>query len=714
MTITRTAVAVIACALLDAAFLPAADSPEPIDRQRVVTRHNVELVQADSRSSLQVGNGDFAVGCDVTGLQTFYGNTLSNWGWHEEPLPVGVPSPERKRTEFTTHGRKRYYLAPHNEPELVRWLYDNPHRANLGRLRFVTGSAGDRPLKQTELTNIRQKLDLWNGLLVSEFDWNGRPVRVETVCHATQDVVAVSVVSPWLATGELSVVLDFPYPISTGDEWGRPAGHVTRVTRTGPQRADFAREADAWQYHAALVWSEGSLLGEPDAHSSPTPQTTPPHTFRLQASGRDSLTFVCGYSTQPLPSTLPSFTETKQSSAQMWEDYWRSGAAIDLSGSTDMRWRELERRVVLSQYLMRVNSTGSMPPPEIGLFGFDAWRSKFHLEMTAWHGVHFMLWNRPDCVKGWVRWFQDVGLPAAKREAAAEGWKGAKWLKTPDPFGRWESWDHGPNRVTQNAHPLFWAELFYRADPSRETLETWKDIVFETAAMMADFVAWDETTGRYILGPPVMSGAEGNSGFESWNSTSELSYWAMSLQIAQKWRQRLGLEPEPQWDHVLAHLSRPPMKDGVYIDAESHPDVWNQTSAGNFLRPAWFEVYGCIRGPAIDPTIMGATYERAVRELRTDQWKSNLWGCDYPMLAMTAARLGKPQEAVDWLLYPTVLNEYTPNGFCAGWYLPGNGGLLWAVAMMAAGWDDGPNQPAPGFPNDGTWVVKWEGLRRSP
>ena len=111
---------------------------------------------------------------------------------------------------------------------------------------------------------------------------------------------------------------------------------------------------------------------------------------------------------------------------------------------------------------------------------------------------------------------------------------------------------------------------------------------------------------------------------------------------------------------------------------------------------------------------MGATYERAVRELRTDQWKSNLWGCDYPMLAMTAARLGKPQEAVDWLLYPTVLNEYTPNGFCAGWYLPGNGGLLWAVAMMAAGWDDGPNRPAPGFPNDGTWVVKWEGLRRSP
>ena len=72
--------------------------------------------------------------------------------------------------------------------------------------------------------------------------------------------------------------------------------------------------------------------------------------------------------------------------------------------------------------------------------------------------------------------------------------------------------------------------------------------------MMADFVAWDEATGRYIIGPPVMSGAEGNSGFESWNSTSELNYWAMSLEIAQKWRERLGLAREPKWDHVLEHL----------------------------------------------------------------------------------------------------------------------------------------------------------------
>ena len=325
-----------------------------------------------------------------------------------------------------------------------------------------------------------------------------------------------------------------------------------------------------------------------------------------------------------------------------------------------------------------------------------------------------MLWGRPECVKGWVQWFRDVGLPSAEREAQAEGWKGAKWLKMPDPFGRWESWAWGPNRVTQNAHPFYWAELFYRDKPTHETLEQWKKILFETATMMADFVAWDERSGRYILGPPVMSGAEGNSGFQSWNSTSELNYWAMSLEIAQKWRERLGQPRDPKWDHILTHLSRPPVKDGVYIDAESHPAVWNQGSPGRFLRPAWFEVYGCIRGPMIDPAIMEKTYERAAKELRSGEWKGNLWGCDYPMMAMTAARLGKTKEAMDWLLQATPRNEYSPNGFCSHWYLPGNGGLLWAVAMMAAGWDGAPAQAAPGFPNDGSWVVKWEGLKPAP
>ena len=64
-------------------------------------------------------------------------------------------------------------------------------------------------------------------------------------------------------------------------------------------------------------------------------------------------------------------------------------------------------------------------------------------------------------------------------------------------------------------------------------------------------------------------------------------------------------------------------------------------------------------------------------------------------------------------------NTYLTNGHNAqgpglSLYLPGNGGLLYAVALMAAGWSDAPAGNAQGFPADGSWTVKWEGLKKAP
>jgi hypothetical protein len=85
---------------------------------------------------------------------------------------------------------------------------------------------------------------------------------------------------------------------------------------------------------------------------------------------------------------------------------------------------------------------------------------------------------------------------------------------------------------------------------------------------------------------------------------------------------------------------------------------------------------------------------------------------------MTAARVGEPGIAIDALLMKTQKNTYLTNGHNfqddrLTVYLPGNGGLLAATAMMAAGWDGAPEAHAPGFPRDG-WVVRWEGLQRMP
>ena len=57
-----------------------------IDREAVVARHRIVTHATDPHSPAQVGNGGFAFGMDITGLQTFVPfNTLSDWGWHSFP-----------------------------------------------------------------------------------------------------------------------------------------------------------------------------------------------------------------------------------------------------------------------------------------------------------------------------------------------------------------------------------------------------------------------------------------------------------------------------------------------------------------------------------------------------------------------------------------------------------------------------------------------------
>jgi hypothetical protein len=107
---------------------------------------------------------------------------------------------------------------------------------------------------------------------------------------------------------------------------------------------------------------------------------------------------------------------------------------------------------------------------------------------------------------------------------------------------------------------------------------------------------------------------------------------------------------------------------------------------------------------------MSLTFDEVMREWN---WE-HTWGWDYPMLAMAATRLGKPETALDALLINTQKNTYLVNGHNyqnprLRLYLPGNGGLLSAVAMMAAGFE-GSKINNPGFTKNGTWDVKWEGL----
>jgi hypothetical protein len=688
--------------------VPAVGAPgHQIDRQALVSRHNITLDRADPLTPLSVGNGRFAFTAGITGLQTFdkfYQQgialcTQSEWGWHTSPNPKGYRMTDVLEN-YCVAGRKVPYVSDGNYPRgyspAATWLRANPHRLDLSRIGFNLTKSDSAPANIEDLNDTSQTLDLWNGLLSSRFEFEGRPVKVTTVCHPERDVLAVRIESSLLAEGRIAVSLAFPYGREDwGDaaDWDHPDRHKTRHQIMGGW-AELTRILDADRYYVRVACSGGGRIRAKSEHE-----------FEITRQDGQSLEAVFGFSPEQVVRPMPNFQSVRMAAARYWRQFWNSGGAIDFSQCTDPRAAELERRVVLSQYLTAINCSGTMPPQETGLVR-NSWFGKFHLEMHWWHAVHFALWGRIELLERSLPWYESI-LPAARATAELQGYKGARWPKMTSPDGRDSPSTVGVFLIWQQPHPIYYAELCYRAHGDRATLEKYRQIVFETADFMGSYPAGDQDCQRYVLGPAMIPAQESYGRYRAanLNPTFELAYWYWGLQTAQKWRQRLGLARNPDWERAMKLLSRPTVRDGVYTAIETPPYTIYRD------HPSMVAAFGLVPPtPLIDPNIMKRTLDDVMQKW---DWPST-WGWDYPMLAMTAARLGEPEKAVDALFIQSQKNRYLANGHNyqsarLPLYLPGNGGLLSAVAMMAAGWDGCPDRQAPGFPDNGKWNVQWEG-----
>jgi hypothetical protein len=685
-----------------------------IDRAALLARQSPVLTAPDVRSPFQVGNGQFAFTADVTGLQTFAEDyltgmplgTLSDWAWHSFPNPERYRLSEIMRP-YNSHGREVPYAdgwegrgpfaASARIKKAVGWLRQNPHRIDLGRIGFVLRKASGENASLSDIRSIHQRLELMEGRIESRFDFERQPVVVTTLCHPQRSLLAVRVRSPLLSTGRMGVSIAFPYPSGTWrneDDW-KSAGQYRTELAPAQNSAVFKCILDGTCYWAQTGWSGKAAWAK-----------AAPHHFHLFAPRQNEIDLIFSFSPEKPVSGLPGFEQVRIAAEQFWLELWNGGGAIELSGSTDPRAVELERRIVLSQYLTVVNCSGTMPPQETGLVT-DSWYGKFHLEMHWWHGAHFALWGRSPLLERSLTWYTSI-LSRAKRTARLQGYRGARWPKMVGPDGRESPSSVGAYIIWQQPHPIYYSELLYRAQPSHSTLERYQELVYETAELMASFAWWDSESRRYILGPPVVPAQESYSRMRTHviNPTFELAYWHWALSIAQKWRERLGQGRQPEWDRVISGIARPLVRGGVYAAIGVSPytlymDHPSMLYALGFVPPT--------------PLIHSETMRRTLVTV-LDRWNwDSTWGWDYPSIAMTAARLGEIDKTIDVLMMDVPKNHYLPNGHCfqrpnLPLYLPANGGLLYATAMMAAGWSGCPDRAAPGFPSNGRWKVRHEGL----
>ncbi|MBX7171004.1 MAG: hypothetical protein K1X72_08605 [Pyrinomonadaceae bacterium] len=692
----------VAAASIIAKTTPAQKHSNKIDRFALVNRHNPVLNSFEIMSPLSVGNGEFAFTCDVTGLQTFpelYREkfplcTMAQWGWHTIPRPEHLVGKELKLTEYDTYGRKVGYHTHTNTPEqkqLFDWLRQNPHRLHLGQIGLKLTKADGNEAKPEDIKNIEQKLDLWTGIITSKFEFEGKSVLIKTCADPIKDLIDVSIDSQLIFSGKLSVKISFPYgsPDMHATDWNSPEKHISQLIDSR-----IIRQLNNDKYSVGVFWQGKAQINEESKHL-----------FLLKGNGK-KLDFSVHFinPNDKNVALYASLGRTPKDSERFWKQFWTTGAAIDLSEIDDKRAQELERRIVLSQYLTAINCSGSLPPAETGLTT-NSWYGKYHLEMHWWHAAQFALWNRLPMLEKSLDWYLKV-LPSARERAKQQGYDGVRWAKMTAPDGRDSPSPIGPLLIWQQPHPIFYAELVYLTKPTKTTLKKFQQIVEETAKFMADFAVFDAKTNRYILGPPVIPAQENHPAKETWNPTYELEYWRYGLKKANQWRERLGLKREAKWDEIVVKLSKLPEKDGVYLAHENCPQTYTER---NIDHPSMLAAFGVLNGEMVDKETMRRTLKKVMKEWN---W-ADTWGWDYPMTAMTAAKLGETEIAIDALLLDTPKNHYEKNGHNyqrpnLPLYLPGNGGLLYAIAMMAGGWKNSPKGNAPGFPKN--WKVKAENL----
>lgn len=716
----------------------------PIDRRAVISRHDPHLTGADD-AILSVGSGSFAVGVDRTGTQTLAGpgsdehriNTLAEWGWHT--MPDGPPQPWESllRPYESARGTASYLDLPGGTEDPgpgAAWYRENPHKVSLLRFALVDSRTGRSP-SAADVAGARQHLELFSGIIRSRFRYRGRPCTVITAADPERSAIALR-----LDTPGLSLALTFGSATTAWDRaasWERPGSHTTvcaggrvhrrvddlsydvlvtgaRAVRTaehevrllapgeadGPDGDDGSGGADGQgeaDESAAQRPSPDAAAGPLDVVLELVPLEVP--ALSLPAGERES----GAHEPRASVGTLTA-TAVRERSARFWSSYWTSTGILDLGRAEDPRAHELERRAVLSRYIQRVHAAGVLPPAETGLLA-NSWRGKFHLEMHWWHAAHFALWGDAASLRRSLG-FYTAALPVARQTARRQGCRVARWPKQVGPDLQESPSDIGPFLLWQQPHPIHLAELLRRADPSAAADPGLVEVVEQSALCLVDLLRPD---GEHLgLGSPLIGAQERHVADRAalQDPSFELAYVTWALRIADRWRARRGARDAGRLSAIARRIHGPLTADGTLSTFRDGPAMDRSDHPSHLL------AYGMVPPTG---TIPPAAAEQALADVLAHWDWDSTWGWDYPGLAMTAARLRRPETAVDALLRETIKNRcdgagHFPQRPGLPAYLPANGGTLTALALMAAGWDGGP--AAPGLP--AAWGARSEGILPLP
>lgn len=588
-----------------------------------------------------------------------------------------------KGVDRLTHGRNVSYDLPDPKlPAISQWLIGNPNRINLGRIGLRYNNA---TLNASDISNPRQELDLWNGVITSTFTVAGQAVKVITNSDFDSDSVSFSIESPLITSGALVAELDFPYPpIHTttykyevfAGLYDFPLNHTTKIVKSCRGSAAIFHELQETSYHVNLRWASASPL-KLVRTEAPGSNTKTAHRYTLSprsaATTEGKLSFTTLFSPDMAQPSLPS--EIAPRNAAGWNAYWSEGGFVDLTSSTNPNATELQRRIVTSQYHVRVNSAATgQSPQESGLMN-NGWYGKFHMEMVVWHNAHWVTWGRKQFFDKIFPAVYESLLPSSIARAKAMGWEGARWPKMTQLItGSSALGAINAQLLWQQPHTSYLAELAYQAAPTAETLQKWDTVITAAADYMASYAWLNPDTGKYDLGPPSYGVTENTPPAETRNLAYEIAYWRYGLDVARQWKERQGKAIPEKWTTVAANLAPPPQIDGLYAVYEGLNSSWWSNPELTGDPRSLIMLKGILPDtPAVDDAAALRTADKV-----WDIWGDlRIRGWGRPVLAINSARVGRPERAIyhltayDYFKFDDagMLNFYLVFDSCLTWKL---------------------------------------------
>lgn len=584
-----------------------------------IIKYNLKFNHIDSKNPVTIGNGDFAITLDQTGTQSLYEiykdiplSTMSNKNWFYK---------DKKDIKPSYVDGKAYMLFNLDNDPNYQTNRQYPFKYSFMQILLYDN---DKLIDINNIKDVKQELDLYKGIVTSSFNYKEKINKTISFIYQDHDEFNFK-----LQSDNLYLALKFNYPSYTKNGY----------------RLDILPNVLVKEDRITLLYDDKNSLS-----------------FKLKSSSKYQIvenTLIFDDNNVSFSLALDEIKEGK-----LLDEFWKCDNGIIIDNE------ELVKKMVLSKYLLHVNSTGIYPPQESGLT-YNCWNSKFHLEM---HLIH-SLWNIynnhvGDLVKSFDYYLSI--MPSSLKRASLNGYKGLRFPKMTGPDGEDSPSNIGPLLIWQAPHILFMLQEIYYLYNKENIIKKYEPLISGTIDFMISFLTLKDS--KYQMLDPLLEACESIPLDRCQNPSFELEYWRYTLERQPKIDTVLYGHQRYDYLDITSKIITPKEDDGIYLKTYGvidKYDLYKDHPTEGFLMSFF-------KSKIVDKEKMVKTIDYILKNMDL----SSYWGWDFPFLGLSLLNCGEIEKSIEVTQLNTINNQYLYNGYNTSprddlkAYLPGNGAFL--------------------------------------